>query len=380
MASSQLGRATKKRRVTFNDDDSSSGDGGREIEVALPVRETKRKRRVSDSPSSKSSSPRAPGGKEDTDDDDDDDDDDDRPLATPKSINRRGLKRRIALDDSDDEDDQPLVSSPVKRRRLVRGASSPVKGKQDEDEDEEPAPRPSQRKGRTPRTRKEKARELLRRKRAGEVINEDEEISSSEEEAPAKAMYDTDSDHLALNEFEDDEEGVLDFKVEKGKKKEKSKKGKEKEKKKKKKKTTDDIDGDAGSGSGSDESMDDFIADDSDEPFGIPDDLDIPLEFTAHSHKPLKEHFRDAIEWLVQFKVNPGFSEKSHQLYRMAWKKLDDEVRGLAQSKFASSAWRTDFIKALRARPYFTNAELGKGDALESQSCGACGRSGHPAR
>jgi hypothetical protein len=357
----------------FDDDNSSEGDD-RENEVALPVRETKRgtKRQMSKSPS-RSPPPSVKRGKGG---DDDDDDDDDIPLVTPKSSNRR--KRRIALDDSD-EDDQPLVSSPIKRRRLVRGNSSPVKERKDEDEgeneeeDDEPEqkspPKKAKRAGRTPRTKKEKARELLRRKRAGEIIDEDEESSSSEEDAPAKAMYDTDSDHLALNEFEDDDEGVLDHKVEK-EKKNKSKKIKEK----KKQRATSEGENE------SDESMEGFIADDSDEPLGIPDDLEIPLQFTSHSHKPLKDHFRDAIEWLVQFKINPGFAEKNHQLYGMAWKKLDDEVRGLAQSKFESSAWRIDFTKALRARPYFTNSELPKGDTFESQSCGACGRSGHPAR
>jgi hypothetical protein len=121
--------------------------------------------------------------------------------------------------------------------------------------------------------------------------------------------------------------------------------------------------------------------DDSDAPLGIPQEayLDMPLEFTAHSRKPLKEHFRDAIEWLVQFKINPGF-EKTHALYRMAWQKLDDEVRGLAQSKFASAAWKKDFYMALRARPYFTNPEVPKVDLFDAPNCGACGRSGHPAK
>jgi hypothetical protein len=123
----------------------------------------------------------------------------------------------------------------------------------------------------------------------------------------------------------------------------------------------------------------DFIVDDSDDLIGAPVHLDMPIEFTSHSHKPLKEHFRDAIEWLVQFKVNPGF-DKTDDLYRMAWRKLDDEVRGLATSKFSSAAWKKDFFMALRARPYYDAAELPKGDLLEARSCGACGRSGHPAR
>ena len=345
MRSSQVGGSARKKRVVL-DDDSSDEDLSEDDEVELPVREVKRgkKRQLSLSESSEASPAKDNA-------DEDEEDEDDKPLVTPTP--RR--KRRMVADDSDD-DDAPLVSSPIKWRRLVRrnpGSSPAKQDRGDENGDEEPAPS-SVRTRRKPLTQKEKARELLRRKRAGEVINEEEE-SSSEQEEPTKAMYDTDSDHLALSEFEDDEEGVVGS-AENGKKAQKKKKGKQKA---------------VVNSDGESESMDDFV---------VEDDLDIPLEFTAHSHKPLKEHFRDAIEWLVQFKVNPGFSEKTHSLYRMAWKKLDDEVRALATSKFASAAWKKDFYMALRARPYFTNVELPKGDLLEARSCGACGRSGHPAR
>jgi hypothetical protein len=344
-----VGGFVRKRKVVF-DEDSSAEDRSEDDVPELPVREVKRgKKRL---PSLSESS--------------EDEDDDDKPLVTPTPKR----KRRMVADDSD-EDDEPLISSPIKRRRLVRrneGSSPTKQTRDDENDDEEPAPSSvrAKRTGRKPLTQKEKARELLRRKRAGEVINEEEEPSSSEEDEPAKAMYDTDSDHLALNEFEDedDEEGVAGP-AENGKKAQKKKKGKQK----------------AVVNSGSDsESLDDFVVEDDDDPLGAPEDVDMPLEFTAHSHKPLKEHFRDAIEWLVQFKINPGFTEKAHPLYRMAWKKLDDEVRALATSKFASAAWKKDFYMALRARPYFTNMELPKGDLLEARSCGACGRSGHPAR
>ena len=338
-------------------------------------------RRVSDS-SSKGSSSRASRGKDDSDDDyDDDDDDDDKPLVMPRSSKQAGRRRKLVLDDSDEEDGPPIVSSPVKRRRLVRLGSSPVKQTQqnsdEEDEDVRPAHRSSPRKvertGRKPRTEKEKARELLRRKRAGEVIDELPESSSSEDEAPAKALYDTDSDHQALSEFEDDEEGVLEMDVKEDKKK------REKKKKKGKKRAEDEA-ADHNDVDESDDSLEDFIAEDGH--IGVPDEIfeDMPLEFTAHAHKPLKEFFRDVVEWLVQFKVNPGF-DKTHKLYRMAWKKLDDEVGGLARSKFASSAWRPDFHMALRARPYFTTQEIARGgNGLDSQNCGACGRRGHPAR
>ena len=367
MFSSQVSGSAKKRNAAF--DDLFSEEGSEDGDVELPVRETNpTKTLVASGSSSDGGLPTKRERKGNNGDTSNEEEEDDKPLvsATPRH------KRRIIPDDSDDE---PLGSSPVKRRRLVRRntISSPaVEGQHDTDGDEKPAPsstRASQTR-RKPLTQKEKARELLRRKRAGETIIEEEEPSSSEAEEPVRAMYDTDSDHPALVEFEDEEEeeGVPDSKGAK-------KKGKKPKKdKKKKKKAADDGD--------SDTSMDDFVVDDSDAPLGAPDDIysGIPLEFTSHSHKPLKEHFRDAIEWLVQFKINPGFSDKEHPLYRMAWKKLDDEVRGLATSKFASAAWKKDFYMALRARPYLDNGELPKGSMLDIENCGACGRSGHPAK
>ncbi|KAK4241918.1 hypothetical protein C8A03DRAFT_11864 [Achaetomium macrosporum] len=358
--SPQLFGVTKKRRIVM-DDDSSDESNGEENVVETPGKKTKcvRKRQTLLSPAQ---------DKESQESSDDDDEEEDSPLVA--STARRKRPRARALDDSDD-DDQPLVSSPIKRRRLVRRDATPGLAEKDanaddEDVDEDGEPVPSsmrrRRTGRKQLTDKQKARERLRRMRAGEVINEEEESSSSGEE-PKKALYDSDSDHLALTEFEDDEEGVPEVKIadRKGKKRAKDKKTKPKA-------TYDDAD--------SDESMDEFIVDDSDVPLGIPDDLDIPLHLTHHSHKRLSEHFRDVIEWLVQFKINPGFSDKGHALYWMAWKKLDDEVCGLAQSKFISSSWKKDFYMALRARPYFTSEVLLQADV--AQNCEACGRGGHP--
>ncbi|KAM7184331.1 protein of unknown function (DUF4211) domain containing protein [Rhypophila sp. PSN 637] len=315
-------------------------------------------------------------------------DSEDRPLATPVSASRP--KRNVVLDDSDEqEDEEPQqLSSPTKRRRLIRRGGDLGSIRED---DEQPAPRSSQAARRKPRTEKEKARELLRRKRAGETINEEDlkaEEEDDEEVAPKKALYDSDSDNMALKEFEDDDEGVLDpthaAKTEGSPDK--------KKRPKKKKQISSDSDSDnsdanssaSGRGSGDEDeegSEDDWVVDDV--AIGVPDDLmtEIPLEFTKHSHKPLKEHFRDVIEWCVQNKVNPGFAEKQHAIYGLGWQKLDDEVRGLAQSKFASSAWKKDFFMALRARPYYKDEEVGgMQNTFGLENCGACGRSGHPAK
>ncbi|KAL2271471.1 hypothetical protein VTJ83DRAFT_842 [Remersonia thermophila] len=414
----------KKKRLAFEDDGSSEDRGSAaedddddEADEELPVKRRGAGRyRQSRLPNAKGVTTGGCGAAEDEDlesrdaeekegeqgekCDDDDDDDDDLPIATP--MMRR--KRRAVIADSgdsddDDDDDTPLVPS-SKRRKLVpkrTAASSPIKGRKngggdddseddndddDQDSDGETEQQPVQHSTRSRRvggrkrmTQKEKARELLRRKRAGEVVDENDESSEPEDDEPAKGLYDTDSDNLALNEFEDDEEGVIG---EQESEPSAAKKGKKKKKKKRKKKQKDD----GSNEEEMDDDMDSFVVDDSDEPLGVPSDayLDIPIEFTSHAHKPLKEHFRDAIEWCVQFKVNPGFSERCHGLYRIAWKRLDDEVHGLATSKFASSAWKKDFYMALRARPYYVNTEVPKADRFDGQNCGACGRSGHPAK
>ena len=88
----------------------------------------------------------------------------------------------------------------------------------------------------------------------------------------------------------------------------------------------------------------------------------------------------DVVEWLVRFKFEPNFDEKHNELYLLGWKRLDDEVAGLASSKFASSAWKPEFRRALNARPKFVSVELPRGDLDRLFSaCEACGRSGHPA-
>ena len=129
------------------------------------------------------------------------------------------------------------------------------------------------------------------------------------------------------------------------------------------------------------DSDDDFV--ENDDHIGVPDDAmaEIPLEFTSHSHKRLGEYFRDVIEWYVLNRIIPGSANKHHPIYRMGFQKLDDEVRGLAESKFSSSAWKTDFTMALRARPEFTGAEVGTMENnLGTENCAACGRSNHPAK
>lgn len=171
------------------------------------------------------------------------------------------------------------------------------------------------------RSEREKQLEVLRRKRAGEDTN----LTSSSESEDEHGL-----DLQVLENFDDDESEP----------EEPAKKPK-KSKAKAKNSTTDNI-----------EDEDDFIVEDEEEEgfLGVP--VQLPYEFSHSSHKRMKEHFKDAIEWMVHNKINPAF-DRDMPVYTQAFNKLGDECDGLAKSKFASTQWTEDFTKALRARPIF---------------------------
>ena len=122
----------------------------------------------------------------------------------------------------------------------------------------------------------------------------------------------------------------------------------------------------------------DFVEEDEEDTLGIPDDL--PLEFTRYASMKPKELFKYAVEWMVQKKINPAFP-MNDGLYDLSFRKLDDEVTGLAGSKFTSAAWTPDFTVALKSRPDIAYEHLDRnaGDNWMRDSCDACNRTGHPA-
>ena len=127
-----------------------------------------------------------------------------------------------------------------------------------------------------------------------------------------------------------------------------------------------------------DEYEEDFVDDDEDT-VGIPVGLEeIPLEFTRHAHKKAKAHFKDAVEWMVHKKLNPAFA-RDDPVYRVAFRKLEDEVKGYAGSKFISAVWTGDFARALKARPEFFEVEIPY-SSIEYHHCDACNRTNHPAK
>ncbi|KAI1393252.1 uncharacterized protein F4822DRAFT_5421 [Hypoxylon trugodes] len=340
--------STKLRRTVIDLDDDEDEDDDENEEPIAPPSTLKRRRPIVVS----------------DDDDDDNDDDDDGPIVAPSS-SRRSRPRLVELDGLSDRE-----SSPAKRRKT--SLATPGRLRRPTTVTSSSPTKRSVPKGH--RSERQKKMELLRRRRAGEKIDN---LTSSEEdsEIEKRGIYDTDSDEefAALKEFDDDEpedeaESEVPIRQASPKSKKLSRKHEESDHRE---------DEDEGDENG----LDDFVVDDDDDaPIGAPANLDIPLEFTAQAHRPLKDQFPYVIEWLVHNRLNPAF-ERNDPVYSNAWRKLDDEVRALASSKFASSVWRSEFYRALKGRPKMEAYEMDRGERSSGlyDTCDACGRSNHPA-
>lgn len=106
----------------------------------------------------------------------------------------------------------------------------------------------------------------------------------------------------------------------------------------------------------------------------------VPIEYTHYARKKPSELFKHAVEWMVQKKINPAFA-RTDEIYDLTFRKLDDEVAGLAGSKFLSAAWTPQFTMALKARPNIAVEPIDRdtGEHWLRDKCDACNRSGHPA-
>lgn len=120
---------------------------------------------------------------------------------------------------------------------------------------------------------------------------------------------------------------------------------------------------------------DDFISENEDF-LGVHGLEDIPFELTRHAHKKPFEHFKDAVEWIVHDKLNPAFP-RNDVVYRVAFRKIDDEVKGYSGSKFVSTVWNKDFIQTLKSLPELAVKTV---QTMFDHKCDACKRSGHPAK
>ncbi|KXG49003.1 protein of unknown function DUF4211 [Penicillium griseofulvum] len=292
-------------------------------------------------------------------------DDDSNESVAPSTVKRRRLSRPAAVNESDDDSDEPLASSPVKRlRRGQEKETSPSphtprqiskQARLDIAEDLEDLQDSVVKKSRTRGRNVESARdkrmkhlEALRRRRAG-VKDEDEDEEDDDDD---EDEYDSDVQEIArpgsgagpssrgLRRHHDDDS---------------------------------DVESAIDPNENLDRYEDDFVLEDEHE-FGVPTE-EIPFEFTRHAYKQPKEYFRDVIGWMVQNKLNPAFP-RSDDMYKMAFMKLEDEVKGRAGSQLISSVWNPSFVYALQARPHI---EIAAFLTEENHPCDACRRSGHPA-
>ncbi|PQE12135.1 transcription factor iiic protein [Rutstroemia sp. NJR-2017a BVV2] len=286
------------------------------------------------------------------------DDSDEEPLTSP-------MKRRRPIFVSDVEDDDDKSELPAKKIRPTLESSDEdlpsvsrisVVIPSSSDSSTQIKQHVRRRSPKKHRTAKQKQLEILKRKRAGES---NPMLTESESDEEVRGIYDSGSDALSTFEDEEEEEEEEEQEVEEARKRRTPKKS---------------------TMENQDEYDSDFVDDDDDGLIGVPDHAMIPLEFTAAAHKPLKEHFSEAVEWCVQTKINPGYNKALQPIYTRAWNKLDDAYSGLTHSKFVSSGWTREFTKALYARPQFSARRLEPGegiDLLGEAKCEACNRRKH---
>jgi hypothetical protein len=347
-------------------------------------------------------------------------DEESEPESEPKSKRKDGRRQKSKqpTPDSDTEEDVlPTTAHTKHKRRILRGRKGQNFSSSDEDmemEDPKPAQKkkrilrgkhkhptpdsageenensasgnekedlkrdldflrssspPAQYQGRNKeKSQRQKALEALKRKRAGNGSGNSSAVPSSSAPTPGRrrAVLDSDSDASLEVIKEEEDSAESDAAQNEG-----APEG-----------TDEDGDSDPGQTRASDIFRNnnddaDFIDDEQEDVIGEPAEL--PLEFSSLGRAKPKELFKYAVEWMVYKKINPAFSSNA-EIYTLAFRKLDDEVKGLANSKYSSAAWTPEFTRALRARPEITVDEIGKQErSLMAAHCEACNRRTHPA-
>ncbi|EPE33202.1 hypothetical protein GLAREA_06214 [Glarea lozoyensis ATCC 20868] len=268
-------------------------------------------------------------------------------------VSPRKRARRNSVDSSSSSDSD-IRASPAKRRHTSNGPSNSASNVDSTPSSPVHVTRKITQRKRH-RTQKEKELELMKLRRAGDknAVLPDSE-SSSEEESDAEQTL----EHLSEFEDEEEDEEPEEPKVRPSKKGRGPSKIHEED---------DDNE---------EEDEDDFIIEDDDGAIGIPGSSNIPLEFTSHYNKPIKEHFRDAVEFFVHKELNPTYTEKQ-DLFKRAFHKLDSKPEALMHSEYKSSQWTSQFIVALEARPNYVETPV-SGTEFGEGRCEACNRSKHP--
>lgn len=123
----------------------------------------------------------------------------------------------------------------------------------------------------------------------------------------------------------------------------------------------------------------DFVVDDEDTQNSRRPSSGIPLAFTSFASSNPKELFVHIVEWLVKNKIAPAFS-RDDELYRLSWNKVNDQIKAQAGSRLISAAWNADFKNAVLARPICKFTYISGGHDEFFLDCDACNRTNHPAR
>jgi hypothetical protein len=315
------------------------------------------------------------------------DDDEDELIIQPPSSKRRSTRRRSpSVEDVEEQSPPRSTRRRIARRRSVSEDPSDDEDQRDDndgandqvDEEEQDelkedlaflrsSPLPDRGRLRSthdkPKNKRQEALEALKRRRAGttesssatpgrkravvvETDSESElEVIKEEKDSDLEILDDDDIEDDDDDEEEDREANVLDMFQE-------------------------------------DHEDENFIDDNADDIIGEPSATGDLEELRLMNHlsraKP-KELFKHAVEWMVMKKIHPAF-ESTKIIYTVTFRKLDDEVKGLAGSKFTSSAWTADFLRSIRARPELMIGDISTMErAVMSPHCEACNRSGHTA-
>ncbi|KAJ5147281.1 hypothetical protein N7526_000633 [Penicillium atrosanguineum] len=287
---------------------------------------------------------------------------------------RRRLKRKaesspaIVLSDSDESED-PVISSPVKRRRHLPDPETPQTPRSSEDQDDLDI----QEDLRDLQDSDDRLVDLIisqlsRKPALAAALLNRREISGSntwklsvvgvsdfQRESESETASANDEDE-SEDELEDGADASPTRRVE----------------------SRDQLDSDVESAIDPNEDLDkyedDFVLEDDTTELGVPME-EMPFEFTRHAYKQPKEYFRDVVGWMVHNRLDPAFP-RDDDMYKVAFMKLEDEVKARAGSQLISSVWNSEFVRALRARPHI---DLSAFPTDLGHSCDACKRSGHPA-
>ncbi|GIK04458.1 hypothetical protein Aspvir_008541 [Aspergillus viridinutans] len=348
-------RSAAKGAIAVDESSDSTLEIQRSARKYMRLRSGKRKRSPSLPKSSKTSANERPILVSDQSDED--------MVIQPRRRLRRGAAdvKPIVVEEDSEDSDEPIRSSPIKRRKRNINSDPPrtprrhsEQEKLDLEEDlevlQDSVVKNTRTRGRlanSARAQRQRHLEALRRRRAGGKEADLEQDSDAEH--PDEADSDNESENEAGSQvrqpqFRRQEES--------------------------------DVESSIADNEDLDQYEDDFVLEDDNAELGVPSTLeDLPFEFSRHAYKQLKEYFQDAVEWMVNNKINPAFP-RSDPLYEVAFIKLEDEVKGRTGSQLVSSVWNVKFRRALLARPH---VEITLYPITDNHPCDACNRSKHPA-